>query len=135
MAKSLALVFGIILILLGVLGFIMPSPLLGYFDVDMIHNIIHIVLGLWLVMGSRGMNAKGTLRWVGIITLLVGILGLALVTGSGKLFGLVTVNAAGNWLHVVVGALLLIFSMGGGKSGTMQRPMGGSPMSPGGPQM
>src|SRR5713101_1850229 len=50
MARQFAIVFGAIYVLIGILGFILPSPLLGIFGVNTLHNIVHLVIGgLWLV--------------------------------------------------------------------------------------
>jgi hypothetical protein len=40
-------------------------------------------------------------------------------SGSGMLLGLVAVNSADNWLHLVLGVVLLLLSMGGKKAMAM----------------
>jgi hypothetical protein len=51
MAKTLSLIFGVILVLFGLLGFI-SNPLVGanaLFVADGAHNLIHIILGAILL--------------------------------------------------------------------------------------
>lgn len=112
MSKKLAKILGIVFILVGVLGFI-NNPILGVFEVDTMHNIVHILLGAILVWGSKG-NASKVLKIVAVVYLLVAILGFVMVPESGKLLGLVHVNAADNWLHLILAVVLFLASMGGG---------------------
>ena len=115
MSKTLAMIFGVVLVLLGILGFV-SNPVLGIFAVDVVHNIIHIVLGIMLISGARSMNPKSaasSMKTVGIITVLIAVLGFIFVPVSGKLFGLVTMDSAGNWIHLVVGIVLVIAGMSG----------------------
>jgi hypothetical protein len=104
MAYKASKVFGIIFIVIGVLGFF-NNPVLGLFEVDTAHNIVHIVLGLILLLAA-GVNA---LRVVAVIYLVVAILGFAM--GEGELLGLVHVNQADNWLHIVLAVALFACSM------------------------
>ena len=109
------MIFGVVLVLLGLLGFV-SNPVLGIFAVDVVHNIIHIVLGIILISGARSMNPKSaasSMKTVGIITVLIAVLGFIFVPVSGKLFGLVTMVSAGNWIHLVVGIVLVIAGMSG----------------------
>lgn len=59
MQKNILISIGIIFMVIGVLGFV-SNPLLGVFEVDALHNIIHIFTGsLALVavsMGGKAMN-------------------------------------------------------------------------------
>jgi hypothetical protein len=111
MAKTWAMVFGWIFLVIGVLGFI-HNPLVGngaMFHTDMMHNIIHLIFGailLWAAY-SAPMKARAAMKWIGIIYLVLAILGFVLVSGTGSLLGLAEVNGADNWLHLVFGAVLL----------------------------
>jgi hypothetical protein len=113
MAKTLAMIFGVVFVLVGLLGFV-NNPILGLFAVDALHNIVHIILGIVLIAGARNMNPKAavsSMKTVGIIYIVLAVLGFILVPVSGKLLGLVTMNGADNWLHVVLGVALLIAAM------------------------
>lgn len=101
--------FGIVLTLVGILGFVpgitSGGLLLGIFMVDPLHNIVHLVSGL-LALGAVWM-------WRSYLKLYFQVFGVvyALVTVIGffdpTLFGLMMVNMADNLLHVVIAAAAL----------------------------
>lgn len=124
MAKTWAMVVGWILIVLGVLGFI-SNPLVGgtgYFHADMMHNVIHLILGavlLWAAYKSSS-KAASVMKWEGIIFLILAILGFIELgsSGTGSLLGLAEANGADNWLHLILGVVLVWAGMR--KRGGMQ---------------
>ena len=109
--KTVALLFGVVFLLVGVLGFV-PAltpgmALLGLFMVNGLHNGVHLLFGvLGLAAAFTGMavlyNRIGAIIYLGI-----GLLGFipALVPG-GMLLGLVMINTADNLLHIVLGLAL-----------------------------
>lgn len=113
MSRLFALIIGLVFLVAGVLGYIpgittSGGMLLGIFEVDAIHNIVHLAVGI------LGIGAWYWERWsrlycqvLGVFYLIVGILGFvpALMTADGLLLGLFHVNAADNVLHLVVGAV------------------------------
>lgn len=103
--KNIYLVVGAVLVLVGVLGFVMPSPLLGIFEVNTLHNIIHLASGaLTLVAAMQGIGAMRMWgRAFGLVYLAVGILGFV----DPALFGLMHVNLPDNLLHVALAAIFL----------------------------
>ena len=103
--KNIYFVLGGVLILVGVLGFVMPSPLLGIFEVNTLHNIIHLGSGaLTLLAATQGVGAMRTWgRVFGLTYLLVGILGFV----DPSLFGLMHVNLPDNLLHFGLAAVFL----------------------------
>jgi hypothetical protein len=107
-AKTAALIIGIVFIAVGILGFI-PNPLVsptGIFAVNTAHNLVHLVSGIAILAGAyTGIGAALTLKVFGVIYGLVAILGL--VMGGGMLLGLIHVNTADHWLHVVLSAVIL----------------------------
>jgi len=106
--KTIALVFGIVFLLIGVLGFVPAltpgGALLGLFMVNGLHSIVHLLFG---VLGIAASLTGLYNRAGGVIYLLLGVLGLipALVP-NGMLLGLVMINPADNVLHLVIGAVL-----------------------------
>ncbi len=104
--------FGWILLLVGVLGFIpgivtSSGLLLGIFQVDALHNIIHILTGLIGIFAAGGLKAsKNYFKIFGIVYALVTILGFI---GGTSVLGLIAINAADNWLHVVITLVALYF--------------------------
>jgi hypothetical protein len=103
--KNIYFVLGGVLVLVGVLGFVMPSPLLGLFEVNTLHNIIHLVSGaLTLLAASQGVGAMRTWgRIFGLVYLAVGIAGFV----DPSLFGVMHVNLPDNLLHIGLAAIFL----------------------------
>jgi hypothetical protein len=103
--KSIYLLVGGVLVIVGALGFIMPSPLLGIFEVNALHNTIHLVSGaLTILAATQGVGAMRTWgRLFGIVYLAVGIAGFV----SPDLFGLMHVNLPDNVLHIALAAVFL----------------------------
>src|SRR3989338_9910458 len=118
--SKFAKVIGVILLIVGVLCFI-PNPIVGsggVLETDFVHNLVHIVLGVLLFVWP---NSTG-LKVVGAIYLLVAILGF--VMGGDKVLGFLTVNSADNWLHLVLGVVLLGAGlMGKGESSSPMQPV------------
>jgi hypothetical protein len=83
----------------------MPSPLLGLFEVNTLHNIIHLASGaLTLLAASQGVGAMRTWgRIFGLVYLAVGIAGFV----DPSLFGLMHVNLPDNLLHIGLAAIFL----------------------------
>jgi len=105
MARTVAAVFGAIYLLAGIVGFILESPLLGLFEVNALHNIVHIGLGALLLYASTSISmATMANRGVGALLLVLGILGFIVPEG----FGLVPLGGNDIWLHLASGAILLV---------------------------
>ncbi len=115
MAKTLSLIFGAILVLLGLLGFI-SNPLIGanaLFVADGAHNLIHIILGAILLAVAFWASESSVLwlKLIGVITFLLGLIGVFTVPAiGGTLLGIAGTNWASNWLNLIVG--VLIFAAG-----------------------
>ena len=118
MIRKFALIFGIIYLLVGILGFIpgindhshadMPpitvdsfyGRLLGLFPVNLMHNIVHIAIGIWGILsygsvGSARMFGKGVAILYGLLTI------MGLIPGLNTLFGLAPIFGHDVWLHAV----------------------------------
>lgn len=122
MAKTLAMVFGVVFVLVGILGFV-QNPIVGMgalFETDMMHNLAHILLGLILLVVAFAAAGKSALwlKILGVVYLLLAVLGFLMVPDGGSLLGLVATNSADHWLHVVLGLVLVAagFASKGGKS-------------------
>lgn len=135
MAKTLAIVFGIVLVIAGALGFV-PNPLVGagaIFDTNHLHDIVHLVTGLALLAVAFMAPAKSGL-WLkvfGVAYLLLAVVGFLMVPNGGDLFG-VTTNMADHLLHVVLGVVLLVagFAGNGGSKAAAPAPAS-NPSMPG----
>lgn len=110
MQKTILTILGIVFLAIGVIGFV-NNPLLGIFEVDALHNIIHILSGaLALLAVSMGASAMRTFsRIFGIVYGLVAVLGF--VSGDNVL-GLIMVNTADNVLHLVLAVVFLYLGFG-----------------------
>ncbi len=121
MAKTSAVVFGIIFLILGILAFI-SNPLVGsvgLFGANMLLALAYLVTGVILLIVAYSAPARSAL-WLkifGVIYLIMVVLGFVLVPGGGTLFGLFAMSAASNWLHLVLGIVLLVCGIAG-KKGT-----------------
>ena len=108
-AQMFALVFGAIYVLVGLLGFV-NDPILGIFDVNLLHNIIHLAVGgLFLYGGTNAAATKQVNLIIGVVYLLVGVLGLVNVVVPD----LIVANNADDFLHLATGALALYFGTAG----------------------
>jgi Domain of unknown function (DUF4383) len=104
LARTVAAVFGAVYLLVGIVGFVLESPLLGLFEVNVIHNIVHILIGAILLYGAMSTPAAiQATRVVGAVLVVLGILGFFFPDG----FGLVPLGGNDIWLHLATGAILL----------------------------
>ena len=127
MVKTAAILFGIVFLAIGILGFVpsvtttdasgMPM-LLGIFHVNTLHNVVHLASGVVaLLCGMSGAGASRTyFRIFGIIYLLVAILGF--YPDGTMILGMLSNNPADTWLHVVLAVMMLFlgFSASGSKA-------------------
>ena len=106
MAKTVAKVMGLVLLLVGVLGFTHVLDPLGA-HLSPAHNLVHILTGvISLYFGFAGSlsGAKGFCIIFGLVYLLLGILGLAM----GELhIGPLMLGKVDHGIHLIVGAIFL----------------------------
>lgn len=111
MLKTFAIVFGVVFIAVGILGFVpgitTNNMLLGIFHVNAMHNVVHLLSGAAaLATGFMGTGpARIYFRVFGVVYALVAALGF--VVGDGMLLGLISNNMADTWLHVVIAGAAL----------------------------
>jgi hypothetical protein len=122
MAKSLALLFGIVFLVVGILGFVpqftKDEMLLGIFHVNTAHNIVHVASGVvFLICGMAGAGASRTFFQIfGIVYALVAVLGF--YYGDQPLLGLISNNNADTWLHVGLAVVMLLIGFGTARAST-----------------
>lgn len=109
---------GVVFLLVGVLGFVpgvtenmdqmemasheSESLLLGIFQVSILHNVVHLLFGVaGLALARTFDGARKYLIGGGIVYLLLFVYGLLIDKDSAANF--VPVNAADDWLHLVLG--------------------------------
>jgi Domain of unknown function (DUF4383) len=118
MLRTMALLFGLIFLAVGALGFVpgtfTPTDhpagmtmtqgyglLLGLFPVNLLHNVVHLLFGAWGVLsrGSVG-AARGFFRGLGVIYALLTVMGL--IPATQYTFGLIPLHGNDVWLHGVL---------------------------------
>ena len=111
-----AAVFGAVYTLVGIAGFFVSdtfaerddNTLLG-FEVNNLHNIVHLLIGLALLGASRRHDtARGANLAIGATYLLLGILG-PFITDTDV--NIIALNGADNGLHIASGLLLLAVAL------------------------
>lgn len=120
MLKKAATVVGAVFLLIGIAGFI-PGltvesegvrKLLGLFEVDAVHNLVHILSGLaFLAAAQKERWSRTAFQVFGVVYALVTVLGF-LGGNQGEVLGLIPVNTADNLLHLVLTAAFLYLGFG-----------------------
>ncbi|MCC3289523.1 MULTISPECIES: DUF4383 domain-containing protein [unclassified Arthrobacter] len=125
-AQKAAIAFGIVFLLIGVLGFIpgatinysqlyfsgyaSEAALLGIFQVSVLHNVVHMLLGFaGLALARKHSSAKLYLLGGGILYALLFIYGLLIPLDSDANF--VPFNTADNWLHAVLAVVMILLGI------------------------
>ncbi|NAS23874.1 DUF4383 domain-containing protein [Herbidospora sp. NEAU-GS84] len=125
--RQAALILGVVFLLVGILGFIpgittnydtmqfaghhSQAMLLGVFQVSVLHNIVHLLFGVWGLAAYRTWNAsRAFLVGGGVIYLLLFLYGLLIDRASGANF--VPLNTADNWLHLALGVVMIALGLG-----------------------
>ena len=122
MAKTIATLLGVVFILVGLLGFAMPT-LLGA-HLSPAHNVIHLVSGaIALYLGLKGTLSAARMFCLvfGAVYLLLGIVGFVAGTGDDRMFnvaGLLHLGTMDHIIHLLLGAIFLIGGLMTGGSST-----------------
>ncbi|MGH7594262.1 MAG: DUF4383 domain-containing protein [Gemmatimonadales bacterium] len=114
MKQTVAKVFGVVLVLVGLLGFFLPSSfgmattmLAGSFEVNLVHNLVHVLIGIWGLVASRtATGATAFCKQAGVLFLLLAILGFV-PSMVALLANLVPIGGNDVYLHLVFAAILL----------------------------
>lgn len=109
--KNIAWIFGVLFLATGFLGFVpeaTPKGLLfGLFEVDGIHNVIHLSTGAIAIIAALYTESASRtfFQAVGVIYGVVAILGF--LAAPNPLMGMVHLNSADNFLHLGVSAVAI----------------------------
>lgn len=100
-------IFGAVYIMVGLVGFAM-NPII-IFQVNTLHNVIHILVGALLLAGYLGgeLRARQINMTVGSVYLVLGVLGFFV----GLLQDLLGLNTADHFLHLASAVVLLGVSL------------------------
>lgn len=117
--RTMALLFGAVFLVVGILGFVpgafTPTEhpagmtmtqgyglLLGLFAVNLLHNAVHILFGLWGLLSRGSVAAARTFfRGMAIIYAVLVVMGL-LGPPMSITFGLIPLHGNDVWLHAVL---------------------------------
>ncbi|HYH26208.1 MAG TPA: DUF4383 domain-containing protein [Blastococcus sp.] len=118
--QALALAFGVIYLLVGIVGFFITGfsdffahnteEKLLIFEINGMHNVVHIVVGLAGIALSRTLAGARTYGWL----LAIGY-GAAFVYGLiaiGKDWDFLSINGADNVLHLLTAVVGLAMALG-----------------------
>jgi hypothetical protein len=111
MIKTAANLFGIVFLIVGILGFIpgitRDGHLLGIFHVNAAHNVVHILSGAAALAAAAISEraARNYFRIFGVVYGLVAVLGF--FAGDQPVLGIIANNTADNWLHVAIALVAL----------------------------
>jgi hypothetical protein len=121
---TMAMVFGVVFVLVGLLGFF-PSPppmdapplalehghglALGIFPVNTMHNMVHLIFGVLGLAAARGvvMPARNYFQLVAVAYAALALLGL--IPATQTTFGLVPIWGSDVWLHAALAAAAAYF--------------------------
>jgi hypothetical protein len=128
--RNFAMVMGIIYVAVGILGFfpglVAPPPtgapdlavnmgygyLLALFPINLLHNFVHLGIGLWGLGASRTMiAAKSFAQGLAIFYGLLTVMGLIPVLDTT--FGLIPLFGHDIWLHAVTAGVAAYFGWAG----------------------
>jgi hypothetical protein len=111
-ARTVMMVFGVVYIAVGVLGFVpgITQPgeapgqglLLGIFAVNTVHNIAHLVLGAWMLWAA---SSRESLRMHGRILAAVFVI-LAIGSFIAPLVEGLSLNMADSALHIATAIVI-----------------------------
>jgi hypothetical protein len=119
--RVIGLILGAIYLVIGIVGFTATTGvdffattgglLLGIFEVNLAHNIAHIVIGATLFIAALASARASALvnSAVGAAYLVLGLAGLFLVDSA---FNYLSLNVADNVLHFATAAVLLAVGLG-----------------------
>jgi hypothetical protein len=116
MQKAAAAV-GAVFVVVGILGFIpgitsgfdtmefagnrSDAKLVGLFEVSVLHNVVHLLLGVaGLVLARAWSSARGFLIGGGVVYLILWLYGLFVGDTEANF---IPVNNADDWLHLILG--------------------------------
>lgn len=136
MVTKVAGIFGLVFIVVAALGFFTPGGLgmeadparaphlLGLFPINLVHNVVHLLFGLWGLAAARSWTGARTYARVGgVIYLALAVLGYFVPNG----FGLVPLGGHDIWLHAVLGIALAAAGYTAGSTDTSAQPAAARP--------
>jgi Domain of unknown function (DUF4383) len=120
--QTLARLVGLVFLLVGIAGFVPGittnlydglefagdngnAELLGLFEVSVLHNLVHALFGIGILMAATPQGARTFLLGSGAIYLFLFLLG---ILGGGDW---VPIDGADNWLHLALAVGLIALGL------------------------
>ena len=124
--RIIAFTFGGVYVLVGLLGFFWvndvpfagpgngTNAILGLFEVNPLHNLVHLLIGAALLIAGAGTaaSAKAANSTVGAAYLLLGIVGFFLGANHSSGLNFLSLNTADHFLHLASAIVLLAVGLG-----------------------
>lgn len=139
--RTMAMIFGVVFLIIGAGGFIPGLTMmdhaghpadadvtmrsmfgyeLGLFPVNVLHNIVHILFGVWGLMAARSYGgARGYFRAVAILYAVLAVMGL--IDGMNTTFGLIPLYGNDVWLHALLAVVAAYFGFVARDAGATDR--------------
>lgn len=113
LVKTTTWLLGIVLVILGIVGFF-NDPIFGLFDVDSIHNVIHLASGIIAIVAAVSGESYARLFLI-VFGIIYGLLAIVGFVSIGAVLGLMTINEADNYLHAAISLVSLAVGFGGSR--------------------
>ncbi len=100
LTKSVTWILGVVLVLIGIAGFFVDGTLL-VFQVDTIHNIVHLLSGVVAIAAASSGESYSRIYLI-VFGIIYGIVTVVGFVNGGDILGLFEVNDADNYLHAAI---------------------------------
>lgn len=124
--RRFALIYGIVFLIVGAAGFLPGLTVahshpdvrvtnglsleFGLFPVNVLHNLVHLLFGVWGLVASRSLGgARVYAKAVAIVYALLTIMGLIPAANLHSTFGLIPLYGHDIWLHALLAAIAAYF--------------------------
>jgi hypothetical protein len=115
LVQTVALVFGIVYLAVGVLAFLpflggtfgqTPHSFLGFIEINLLHNIVHLVIGIaGIAAASDRVRSRMFCQVAGVFLLVIGVLGIFVHNP----LGIIPIGGFDVAIHLLTGGLLAYF--------------------------
>ncbi len=109
LVKPLSWLLGIVLLLVGIVGFFMNPVVL--FAVNPLHNIVHLASGATAVIAAS-MGYRASRMYLIVFGIVYGLVTIVGFLGVQPIINLLNINPADNVLHLLIAATCLIVGFG-----------------------
>ncbi len=118
--QTLSLVFGVVYLLVGIVGFFVTGfddfagnsqheRLIGLFMINPLHNVAHILVGIAGIALARTLASARTYGW--LLAVLYGALFIYGLIATGESWDFLNINGADNVLHIATALVGLVIAL------------------------